>query len=340
MKKRTALLATMMVTLGAAFLHCETVEAGIFKPQELEPYGFYTISPDCVYNDATNNDYINSVYFVGIAQAGDDIELLLLDTVSNYTEEYTLYKADKSNYYYNYDEFIFIEYFEDYGKWFLEMDDTCTCLDQITWEYSYMPYIDNNEYAWMNPMGYYYDDEDSKLLFTMYDLYDTGYYAASYVDSDGDVYRTLVDIEYEDESMMYTIGDLGTAVVDDTFCEFYFSNEDDGIVTTLTKILPYDYEHIDVYDYTYFDAVCTVGDEYYATIHIDFNYVEDDYGRQLKYTMTSEFWDEEITGYAITTYGSVIVSNDFCILSDNDGNCEIFVPKVLPYWLECDYTIS
>lgn len=336
MKKLTTILATILTTTFVAFSHCRTVDAGMFKPDIPEPYGFYTITPDCVYKTKTNNNYIDSVYLVTISQAGDNVELTIEDEISDYYETYKLSRGFDVTSYDTWDDdgfHVSINYYEEYSQWFLTLEDTVTCLEPITWQYSYTPII--NESDWGQPIGYYYDDEDGELLFVIYDLYRTGFYAAKYYDFNGNCNMALLDIEWQTDSALYTIDNLGTMYMDDTFCEFYF---DDGNMTTLTKEIPYSYNNIDTFEYIEIDAPCIVGNEYYATIHIEFEYSDDEFGCQLKYYMSSEFWDEEFTGYAIITYDGYIISNDFIFTNDLD-NLKLAVPKVMPYAIDCDFDV-
>lgn len=331
MKKRTVLLTTIMVTLGTTFLHCGTVEAGsgMFH-NVVEPYGFYTIAPECVYNDYTDNDYIDSVYLIEISQVGDDVELSIVDSITNQCETYDLTKMD-SFWYHSLDaDDVFIKYSEEYSGWFLNLDGTRTCLDPITWQYSYTPTISDDD--WTNPIGLYYD-EDYNCILEILDLYDTGYYVASYSDEYNN-HSASVNVTYqEDGSMIYDIYGFGTIYADrNGYSLVYGANE-----IELIKSVPYTYEHLDTYDYLVFDTDYYENGEYYTTVHIEFDYYNDR-GEQLFYRMSSDLWNEEITGYAILTANGLIVSNDF-IITSNGEEYQIGIPKITPYWVNCNWDI-
>lgn len=335
--KKTNLFIAMLLTLGVSF-NCNTVEAGMFK-QVPDPYGFYTITPECVYNEYTHNDFINSVYLVEVAYNTDDsINVILLDTATTDTDVYTLDKSKDSTYM-DYDDnagYVSLEYFAEYSGWYLDLDGTHTCLEPVTWQYSYIPKID--ESSWMNPIGMYNPINSDIGRFFIYDLFNTGYYIASYT-RDGIDCQTIVDIEYQEESIIYNIDGLGSIYADDTCYELYPEFGESAMVS-LVKDIPFNYETNYIFGAMEIDVPYYLDDGECVKVHLEFDYTKDDYGEQFQYTMDSDFWYEPLTGYAIYTEDSIMISNDFMIFDNGKNQYEIIIPSITSNSKICDWDVD
>lgn len=165
MKKRTALFATMMVTLGAAFMHCGTVEADIFR-QPLDPTGIYYIDPYAEFNDAAIGADINSVYIVSINPIeGDNYYLEMIDCAGDTpTFRTTLEPDDYADFTNSTDsinndiDFITLNYKDAHATWTIGNNFNVIPITPVTDDFSELQKNYSGYYGTI-PSGMYYNTE-------------------------------------------------------------------------------------------------------------------------------------------------------------------------------------
>lgn len=327
--KKTNLFATMMVTLGVAFMNCNIVEA---ETQDI--CGLYTITLSDYDHETMRFGDVTNRFNVEISCIDDtNIEVLLTDPIDDYNMGYYFEKVDSNEYeYYNADGFDYwIEKVNN--DWYLYIDRYMK-LDPITIEDFAVSYT--SDMPGKHPVGLY--DYDGVTF--MVDTFVGGGYQLLYTNKTGEVITEVLteDRQYIDgyEYTTFTC-DLGILFTYDQndfsdFAGIVFSGSDE---CTILEKLDFDYyDDIYLYDGAKLIASCEVNGEY-EIVYIDFSLNTDEYGYScLDYTICFDKSDEIIYGSAIlTTFGSQIISNDFLI--DTVENI-ILIPMVSGDIYECN----
>lgn len=336
MKKRTALFATMMVTLGAAFMHCGTVEAATD-----DICGLYTITLEEYDRETMRFGDVEERFNVVISSVDDySIEVSLSHPLNDYTMGCILEKSESDEYDY-YSDNYWIKSID--GDWFLCIDNGPMQLDPIINEDMVFSYTSDTPDI-KHPVGVYTSDDGFNF---MIDTFITKAYIDSpityqilYTDEYGELITEVLteDCQYSNGYKYTTFScDLGVLFTYDQndfsdFAGFVFSGSDE--CTIFTKMDCDTYDDIYSYDGMRLIAPCEVNGEY-ETIYIDFTLNIDEYDfTSLGYTVCFENSDEVIEGTAILFgFGSQIISNDFII---DATACTIVLPMLSSDAYECN----
>lgn len=335
MKKRTALFATMMVTLGAAFMQCRTVEAVTD-----DVCGIYTITLEEYDRDTMHFGNVEERLNVVISRIDEsNIEVFLTDPIDDYTMGCVLEKSESDEYEYITDDYWIEKNGDD---WYLYMGRYMK-LDPITVEDYALSYTSDMPDT-KHPVGIYTTEDGFNFMIdtfiTSIDVFDPVRYQILYTDKYGELITEVLtqDCQYIDGYEYTTLTcDLGVLFTYDQndfsdFAGIVFSGSDECTILEKTDCDSYD----DIYSYDGMKLIapCEVNGEY-EIIYIDFLLNTDEYGySNLEYTICFDSSDEIIDGAAIlASFGSQIISNDFII--DATENT-ILLPMLSDTAYECN----
>lgn len=334
MKKRTVLFATMMVTLGAAFMNCNTVEADIFR-QKLDPTGIYYIDPYAEFSDAAIGANISSVYIVFISPIGegDNYYLEMVDYAGNTPTFKTILEPDDYAYFTNHTDsinddidFITLNYKDAHATWTIGNNLNVIPITPVTDDFSELQKNYSTYYGTI-PSGIYYNIETGDFELSVEYVPGSSFPIFTYENVNNELIRRFAEVQLDSGCNRYICNNF-------TIYEFQETNEveliyDDGDLCYLEMLDDGYHSEPEFYANTY--EISCGSDTFILDITFD-GY--DDYGyATMPYTIS---YNDYIicSGNAViwSPTGDMLLSRDFMYSSYDNA---IILPMCGPESLDC-----